>query len=132
MGGGVLYGWPTSSLPCLVALRNFSVEMYFRNESANAPWPVPLPDCPHRCPLQDFLRLTEPVVPKDWQQECQLASGPTDTGEPTPAWATLIPSQCLGRGGPRVSSLTWRPPYAFPTVNPKALYKEIRASGDIC
>ncbi|NP_001289421.1 lysosomal acid phosphatase isoform 6 [Homo sapiens] len=58
---------------------NFSVEMYFRNESDKAPWPLSLPGCPHRCPLQDFLRLTEPVVPKDWQQECQLASGPADT-----------------------------------------------------
>ncbi|XP_054379812.1 lysosomal acid phosphatase isoform X1 [Pongo abelii] len=58
---------------------NFSVEMYFRNESDKAPWPLSLPGCPHRCPLQDFLRLTEPVVPKDWQQECQVASGPADT-----------------------------------------------------
>ncbi|XP_036076748.1 lysosomal acid phosphatase isoform X3 [Rousettus aegyptiacus] len=58
---------------------NFSVEMYFRNESNKAPWPLSLPGCSHRCPLQDFLRLTEPVVPKDWQQECQLASGPADT-----------------------------------------------------
>ncbi|XP_004763128.1 lysosomal acid phosphatase [Mustela nigripes] len=58
---------------------NFSVEMYFRNESDKAPWPLVLPGCPHRCPLQDFLHLTEPVVPKDWQQECQLASGPADT-----------------------------------------------------
>uniref|UniRef100_A0A8C9KKC5 Lysosomal acid phosphatase n=1 Tax=Panthera tigris altaica TaxID=74533 RepID=A0A8C9KKC5_PANTA len=58
---------------------NFSVEMYFRNESNKAPWPLILPGCPHRCPLQDFLHLTEPVVPKDWQQECQLASEPADT-----------------------------------------------------
>ncbi|XP_032495779.1 lysosomal acid phosphatase isoform X9 [Phocoena sinus] len=58
---------------------NFSVEMYFRNESNKAPWPLILPGCPHRCPLQDFLRLTEPVVPKDWQQECRLASSPADT-----------------------------------------------------
>ncbi|KAG8519586.1 Lysosomal acid phosphatase [Galemys pyrenaicus] len=58
---------------------NFSVEMYFRNESDKAPWPLALPGCPHRCPLQDFLRLTEPVVPKDWQHECQLAAGPADT-----------------------------------------------------
>uniref|UniRef100_A0A8B9XXS1 Lysosomal acid phosphatase n=1 Tax=Bos mutus grunniens TaxID=30521 RepID=A0A8B9XXS1_BOSMU len=58
---------------------NFSVEMYFRNESHRAPWPLTLPGCSHRCPLQDFLHLTEPVVPKDWLQECQLAGGPADT-----------------------------------------------------
>lgn len=65
------------------------MEMYFRNESNKAPWPLSLPGCPHRCPLQDFLNLTEPVVPKDWQQECQLASGPADTGE-------LLPASVLG------------------------------------
>lgn len=58
---------------------NFSVEMYFRNDSKKAPWPLTLPGCPHRCPLQDFLRLTEPVIPKDWQKECQLASDTADT-----------------------------------------------------
>ncbi|XP_029424444.1 lysosomal acid phosphatase isoform X2 [Nannospalax galili] len=58
---------------------NFSVEMYFRNSSEKAPWPLILPGCPHRCPLQDFLRLTEPVIPKDWQKECQLASDTADT-----------------------------------------------------
>ncbi|XP_045146955.1 lysosomal acid phosphatase [Echinops telfairi] len=58
---------------------NFSVEMYFRNESGKDPWLVILPGCPARCPLQDFLRLTDLVVPKDWQQECQLTSKPADT-----------------------------------------------------
>lgn len=57
------------------------MEMYFRNESRRAPWPLTLPGCPRRCPLQDFLRLTEPVVPQDWQQECRLASSPADTGD---------------------------------------------------
>ncbi|XP_040836151.1 lysosomal acid phosphatase isoform X3 [Ochotona curzoniae] len=58
---------------------NFSVEMYFRNDSSKAPWPLILPGCLHRCPLQDFLHLTEPMVAKDWQQECQLPSGSADT-----------------------------------------------------
>lgn len=79
--------------PLLSTLRNFSVEMYFRNESNKAPWPLILPGCPHRCPLQDFLHLTEPVVPKDWQQECQLASGPADTGEWLPASTSNLPKQ---------------------------------------
>nr|XP_004657281.2 lysosomal acid phosphatase [Jaculus jaculus] len=58
---------------------NFSVEMYFWNESKKDPWPLILPGCPHRCPLQDFIHLTEPVIPKDWQKECQLASDTADT-----------------------------------------------------
>ncbi|XP_028340485.1 lysosomal acid phosphatase isoform X4 [Physeter macrocephalus] len=74
---------------------NFSVEMYFRNETTKAPWPLILPGCPHRCPLQDFLRLTEPVVPKDWQQECRLASSPADTGELLPASMLAVPQNSL-------------------------------------
>ncbi|XP_027967124.1 lysosomal acid phosphatase isoform X1 [Eumetopias jubatus] len=81
---------------------NFSVEMYFRNESNKAPWPLVLPGCAHRCPLQDFLHLTEPVVPKDWQQECQLASGPADTGP-----ASWLPP-CCRRG--RSCLTTTQPP----------------------
>ncbi|XP_041493643.1 lysosomal acid phosphatase isoform X2 [Microtus oregoni] len=68
---------------------NFSVEMYFRNDSKKAPWPLILPGCPHRCPLQDFLRLTEPVIPKDWQKECQLISDTADTGS-----ASWLPPCC--------------------------------------
>lgn len=68
------------------------MEMYFRNDSHRAPWPLTLPGCSHRCPLQDFLRLTEPVVPKDWLQECQLAGGPADTGE-LPSASVLAEAQ---------------------------------------
>lgn len=76
---GSLWGrcWAWEPLPtCLPPTRrNFSVEMYFRNESHRDPWPLTLPGCPNRCPLQDFLRLTEPVVPKDWLQEARLGMG---------------------------------------------------------
>ena len=65
--------------------------MYFRNDSKKAPWPLILPGCPHRCPLQDFLRLTEPVIPKDWQKEYQLANDTADTGELPPASVLPIP-----------------------------------------
>ncbi|XP_028916021.1 lysosomal acid phosphatase [Ornithorhynchus anatinus] len=58
---------------------NFSVEMYFRNQSDKDPWPLALPGCPQRCPLPDFLRLTAPVVPADWARECRLANTAPDT-----------------------------------------------------
>ena len=76
------------------------MEMYFRNESHRAPWPQTLPGCSHRCPLQDFLHLTEPVVPKDWLQECQLAGGPADTGE-LPSASMLAEAQNSSRFLPR-------------------------------
>ncbi|XP_052637969.1 lysosomal acid phosphatase [Harpia harpyja] len=58
---------------------NFSVEMFFRNESGKEPFPLTIPGCQHKCPLQRFLELTDPVVPQDWEQECQVASSVHDT-----------------------------------------------------
>lgn len=61
---------------------NFSVEMFFRNESGKEPFPLTVPGCQHKCPLQRFLELTDAVVPQDWEQECHVASSIHDTGEP--------------------------------------------------
>ncbi|XP_040455634.1 lysosomal acid phosphatase isoform X2 [Falco naumanni] len=58
---------------------NFSVEMFFRNESGKEPFPLTIPGCQHKCPLQRFLELTDPVVPQDWEQECQVAGSMHDT-----------------------------------------------------
>ncbi|XP_078004454.1 lysosomal acid phosphatase isoform X3 [Phascolarctos cinereus] len=58
---------------------NFSVEMYFRNDSTKAPWPLALLRCSQSCPLADFLRLTLPLVPENWEQECQVTSSLADT-----------------------------------------------------
>ncbi|KAG8126014.1 hypothetical protein E2320_021173 [Naja naja] len=58
---------------------NFTVEMFFRNESQKEPYILQLPDCKQRCPLPQFLQLTEPVIAKDWKQECQIISTLNDT-----------------------------------------------------
>ncbi|NXE21030.1 PPAL phosphatase, partial [Ardeotis kori] len=58
---------------------NFSVEMFFRNESGKEPFPLTIPGCQHKCPLQKFLELTDPVVTQNWEQECQVASSMHDT-----------------------------------------------------
>ncbi|XP_053576309.1 lysosomal acid phosphatase [Bombina bombina] len=58
---------------------NFTVEMYFRNESGKAPFPLTLPGCTQRCPLQEFKQLLQPVISQDWQQECQISNKTQDT-----------------------------------------------------
>ncbi|XP_042335824.1 lysosomal acid phosphatase [Sceloporus undulatus] len=58
---------------------NYSVEMFFRNESGKKPYPLLLPGCEQRCPLPKFLHLTDPVIPQDWKQECQIANTMKDT-----------------------------------------------------
>ncbi|KAJ8413116.1 hypothetical protein AAFF_G00106980 [Aldrovandia affinis] len=58
---------------------SFSVAMYFRNDSTKDPYPLALPDCAQYCPLLDFVRLTKPVIPVNWEEECQVPSTIRDT-----------------------------------------------------
>ncbi|XP_044291682.1 lysosomal acid phosphatase isoform X2 [Varanus komodoensis] len=58
---------------------NYSVEMFFRNESGKEPYQLELPGCEQRCPLPKFLQLTEPVIAQNWKQECQIANPAKDT-----------------------------------------------------
>ncbi|KAJ1182900.1 hypothetical protein NDU88_008077 [Pleurodeles waltl] len=58
---------------------NFSVEMYFRNDSGKDPFPLVLPGCSLSCPLNEFLHLTKAVISEDRDRECRTPSGPSDT-----------------------------------------------------
>ncbi|XP_072527204.1 lysosomal acid phosphatase isoform X2 [Salminus brasiliensis] len=59
---------------------SFSVEMFYRNDSSVAePYPLTLPGCAQRCPLQDFIRLTRSVIPTDWDKECTVNTHSSDT-----------------------------------------------------
>ncbi|PIO33935.1 hypothetical protein AB205_0187350, partial [Aquarana catesbeiana] len=58
---------------------NFTVEMYFRNDSSKPPYPLTLPGCVHSCPLDKFHDLLQQVITKDWEKECQLSSSTKDT-----------------------------------------------------
>lgn len=51
-----------------------SVSMFYRNDSSVPPYPLALPGCAEDCPLDDFVRITQPFIPDDWQKECQAAS----------------------------------------------------------
>ncbi|KAM4703060.1 testicular acid phosphatase homolog [Rhinophrynus dorsalis] len=50
-----------------------SVSMFYRNESTSEPYELVLPGCSSPCPLQHFTQLTDPIMPQDWQKECQSA-----------------------------------------------------------
>ncbi|XP_059831359.1 lysosomal acid phosphatase [Hypanus sabinus] len=49
---------------------SFTVEMYYRNESSSAPYPLTLPACTQKCPLDKFIQIAKKVVPDDWSKEC--------------------------------------------------------------
>ncbi|XP_042330520.1 testicular acid phosphatase isoform X2 [Sceloporus undulatus] len=50
---------------------SFSVAMFYRNTSDQPPHVLALPGCSTPCPLPRFIHLTRPVVPHDWDAECQ-------------------------------------------------------------
>lgn len=63
------------------SFRSLSVAMFYRNDSSVAePYNLTLPGCAHTCPLQDFIRLTQSVIPTDWHKECQISSPANDKG----------------------------------------------------
>ncbi|XP_041445528.1 lysosomal acid phosphatase-like [Xenopus laevis] len=51
--------------------RDFTVQMYFRNQSGETPYPVSLLGCAHVCSLEDFQDLLQPVITQDWGAEWQ-------------------------------------------------------------
>jgi hypothetical protein len=46
----------------------------FKNETNREPYKLVLPGCSFRCPLEQFSELTEPIIPKNWIEECKLTS----------------------------------------------------------
>ncbi|XP_069751129.1 lysosomal acid phosphatase isoform X2 [Narcine bancroftii] len=48
----------------------FTVEMYYKNESSSAPYPLALPACSQSCPLDRFIEIVKGVIPDDWDKEC--------------------------------------------------------------
>lgn len=48
----------------------YSIEMYYRNDSSVDPYPVTLPGCSSSCPLAKFTDLTSSIIVKDWEKEC--------------------------------------------------------------
>uniref|UniRef100_A0A673I8M3 Lysosomal acid phosphatase n=1 Tax=Sinocyclocheilus rhinocerous TaxID=307959 RepID=A0A673I8M3_9TELE len=60
----------------------FTVQMFYRNDTnVSEPYPVSLPGCSQRCPLQDFVNLTREVIPQDRNKDCQIRKEATDTGD---------------------------------------------------
>ncbi|NXM08510.1 PPAP phosphatase, partial [Tyrannus savana] len=48
----------------------YTIEMYYRNNSLRNPHPLTLPGCKFRCPLERFTQLVSPVLVRYWTKEC--------------------------------------------------------------
>ncbi|XP_038825631.1 lysosomal acid phosphatase-like isoform X2 [Salvelinus namaycush] len=58
---------------------SFTVAMFYRNDTTRAPYQLAIPSCDLFCPLEDFVRLTKPSIPEDWDKECMVESPTKDT-----------------------------------------------------
>uniref|UniRef100_A0A8B9S3Z2 acid phosphatase n=1 Tax=Apteryx owenii TaxID=8824 RepID=A0A8B9S3Z2_APTOW len=50
----------------------YTIEMYYRNNSLRDPHPLTLPGCKFRCPLERFTQLVSPVLVHHWTRECRI------------------------------------------------------------
>ncbi|XP_010897675.2 lysosomal acid phosphatase [Esox lucius] len=57
---------------------SFSVAMFYRNDTTRDPYQLAVPGCDLFCPLDDFVRLTKPSIPEDWDKECMVESPTKD------------------------------------------------------
>ncbi|XP_018411450.1 PREDICTED: prostatic acid phosphatase [Nanorana parkeri] len=49
---------------------DYTIEMYYRNDSSVEPYKITLPGCSQSCPLEKFTDLTSSIIAKDWRKEC--------------------------------------------------------------
>ncbi|KAM4658293.1 prostatic acid phosphatase-like, partial [Amazona ochrocephala] len=52
--------------------RQYTIEMYYRNNTQRDPHPLTLPGCKFRCPLERFTQLVSPVLVHYWTRECRM------------------------------------------------------------
>ncbi|XP_014733852.1 PREDICTED: prostatic acid phosphatase-like [Sturnus vulgaris] len=50
----------------------YTIEMYYRNNSLREPHPLTLPGCKFRCPLERFTHLVSPILVHYWTRECRM------------------------------------------------------------
>ncbi|XP_023775615.1 prostatic acid phosphatase-like [Cyanistes caeruleus] len=50
----------------------YTIEMYYRNNTLREPHPLTLPGCKFRCPLERFTHLVSPILVHYWTRECRM------------------------------------------------------------
>uniref|UniRef100_A0A8D0GB59 acid phosphatase n=1 Tax=Sphenodon punctatus TaxID=8508 RepID=A0A8D0GB59_SPHPU len=50
----------------------YSIGMYYRNDTSKDPYKLTLPGCTHPYPLKKFVQLVSPIIPDDWEKECGI------------------------------------------------------------
>ncbi|KAL1007028.1 hypothetical protein UPYG_G00080930 [Umbra pygmaea] len=58
---------------------SFTVAMFYRNDTTSVLYQITLPGCDLFCPVEDFMRITKPFIPENWEAECMVESSTKDT-----------------------------------------------------
>ncbi|XP_021948129.1 prostatic acid phosphatase isoform X2 [Folsomia candida] len=58
---------------------NYFISFSFRNDTQREPYKLKLPICELDCPYEEFTKFVEPMIPQDWDAECQLEPAPSNT-----------------------------------------------------
>lgn len=54
----------------MLYIRQYSIEMYYQNDTSKDPYLLTLPGCTPACPLEKFAELVSPVLVEDWSKAC--------------------------------------------------------------
>jgi len=54
-----------------VASNQSFIKISFKNATDRDPYILTIPGCQPLCPLDEFIQITKPVIPDDWNMECQ-------------------------------------------------------------
>lgn len=64
---------------------DYFIELHYRNDTSRPPYELAMPGCDFHCPLEFFLNYTKPLIPEDWDAECQLQGPEISEG----GWSTF-------------------------------------------
>ncbi|XP_066597461.1 prostatic acid phosphatase-like [Prorops nasuta] len=62
----------------------YNVQVFLRNSTEHAPYPLTIPGCRRVCPLDKFIKLLKPIIPNDWKKECEVDGDYTPPPAPSP------------------------------------------------
>lgn len=57
---------------CLSVDNIDNFQVFYRNSSIDEPHLLTVPGCPALCPLNQFVKIVQPILPEHWETECQL------------------------------------------------------------
>ncbi|XP_054268148.1 prostatic acid phosphatase-like [Macrosteles quadrilineatus] len=52
---------------------SYFVSLYYRNSTTEDPYLLTVAGCSPLCPLDQFINITRPVIPEDWNAECDVS-----------------------------------------------------------